>query len=248
MCPFWEDSWTSVDLERIQDYIDKCDTKEDGLIKILRGHNAKEICDAGCGCGAYTVKLAANGFHVCAFDISKHAVGLAQSLLDDKKLKAEFKTASVLETGYEDNKFDAVVSKDVLDHICKADAAKAVVELLRITKPGGIVLFTLDGLDEEYASEPHDVNSDGDYLYTGGKWKGMVFHPYTQETLLDIIPSNIMLDVTRESGDLAVLLEKRIEMDEPNQVTYEAMEAAENRAPYGPFDSVDELMDTLNAQ
>ena len=101
---------------------------EDVLIRTLHEHNTKEIRDAGCGCGAYTAKLAANGFHVCAFDISKHAVGLAQSLLDDKKRKAVFKTASVLETGYEDGKFDAVVSKDVLDHICKADAAKAAVE------------------------------------------------------------------------------------------------------------------------
>lgn len=210
MCPFWEESWSNVDLNRIQECIGKNGMDEDALIRTLHEHNAKEICDAGCGCGAYTAKLAANGFHVCAFDVSKHAVGLSQSLLDDKKLKAEFKTASVLETGYEDGKFDAVVSKDVLDHICKADAAKAVVELLRITKPGGTVLFTLDGLDEEYASEPHDVNPGGDYLYTSGKWKGMVFHPYTQETVLDIIPSNVLLDITHESGDLVVLLEKPV--------------------------------------
>ncbi len=246
MCPFWEESWSNVDLNRIQECIGKNDMYEDALIRTLHEHNAKEICDAGCGCGVYTIKLAANGFLVSAFDVSKYAVGLARSLLDEKKLKAEFKTASVFETGYEDDKFDAVVSKDVLDHICKADAAKAVVELLRITKPGGIVLLTLDGLDEEYASEPHDVNPDGDYLYTSGKWKGMVFHPYTQETVLDIVPSNIMLDVTHESGDLVVLLEKRIGMDEPNQVTYEAMEAAEKGTTYGPFNSVDELVDTLD--
>ncbi len=38
-----------------------------------------------------------------------------------------------------------------------------------------------------------------------------------------------------------------VKLDEPNQVTYEAMEAAEKGVTYGPFNSVDELMDALNA-
>lgn len=46
-------------------------------------------------------------------------------------------------------------------------------ELCRIAKQ--VVLFNLDPLDEEYVSEPHAVNEDGDYLYTVGKWEGMAF-------------------------------------------------------------------------
>lgn len=39
-----------------------------------------------------------------------------------------------------------------------------------------------------------------------------------------------------------------VKLDEPNEVTYTAMEAAEkNEDLYGPFDSVDELMEALNA-
>lgn len=58
-----------MDLNRIQECIGKNGMDEDALIRTLHEHNVKEICDAGCGCGAYTAKLAANGFHVCAFDI-----------------------------------------------------------------------------------------------------------------------------------------------------------------------------------
>ena len=37
-------------------------------------------------------------------------------------------------------------------------------------------------------------------------------------------------------------------LDEPNEVTYEAMAAAENdEEMYGPFDSVAEMMEALNA-
>ena len=39
-----------------------------------------------------------------------------------------------------------------------------------------------------------------------------------------------------------------IELDEPNKVTYEALESAEkDEDMYGPFDSVESLMEALNA-
>ena len=39
-----------------------------------------------------------------------------------------------------------------------------------------------------------------------------------------------------------------VKIDEPNEVTYAAMEAAENdEDTFGPFDSVEELMEALNA-
>ena len=88
-----------------------------------------------------------------------------------------------METGYEDHAFDAVVCMDVLDHMPLQEAKKAVQELCRITRPGGCVIALVDGPDEEYETEPHTVNEDGDYLYTEGKWKGRVHHPYTPEEL-----------------------------------------------------------------
>lgn len=38
-----------------------------------------------------------------------------------------------------------------------------------------------------------------------------------------------------------------VKLDEPNENTYAAMEAAENGDMFGPFDSVAELMEALNA-
>lgn len=38
-----------------------------------------------------------------------------------------------------------------------------------------------------------------------------------------------------------------VRLDEPNEVTYAAIEDAENDDMYGPFDSVAELMEALNA-
>lgn len=38
-----------------------------------------------------------------------------------------------------------------------------------------------------------------------------------------------------------------VRIDEPNETTYAAMQAAEDGDVYGPFDSVEEMMEALNA-
>lgn len=208
---FWDSSWESVDPNRIAEYIGAFDMGEDDLIATMLECGIKSVCDAGCGCGIYAAKLAANGFSVSGFDVSTHAVEIAQSLIQKAGYSADLKTASVLDTGYADNQFDCVISRDVLDHMSKSDAIVALKELCRITKPGGIVLFTLDSLDEEYETETHIVNADGDYVFTDGKWNGMVFHPYSQEEICEIIPADLTHQVTGNQGELTFCLMKKIQ-------------------------------------
>ena len=205
---FWDSSWESIDPNRIAAYIDTFNMGSDDMIAALRKHGVQSVCDAGCGCGIYALKLAANGFSVSGFDVSAHAATIAQDLLEKSGYSADFKAASILATGYPDTQFDCVISRDVLDHISKADAVSALCELYRITKPGGIILLTLDSLDEEYRMEPHKVNADGDYVYTDGKWNGMVFHPYNAQEVTEIIPANVTCEITDSHGELTVLLQK----------------------------------------
>lgn len=208
MYPFWENSWESVNPNRIAEYINTFNMELDDLISILHQNHIHSVCDAGCGCGIYALKLAANGFSVSGFDVSSHAIEISQMLFDKASLKAELKTASILTTGYTDGQFDCVISRDVLDHISKTDATIAIKELCRITKNDGIILFTLDSLDEEYKTELHSVNTAGDYVYTDGKWKGMVFHPYNRETIYEIIPTGVKSEIIDSHADLTILLRK----------------------------------------
>lgn len=208
MYSFWENSWESVNPNRIAEYINTFNMELDDLISILHQNHIHSVCDAGCGCGIYALKLAANGFSVSGFDVSSHAIEISQMLFDKASLKAELKTASILTTGYTDGQFDCVISRDVLDHIRKTDATIAIKELCRITKNDGIILFTLDSLDEEYKTELHSVNTAGDYVYTDGKWKGMVFHPYNRETIYEIIPTGVKSEIIDSHADLTILLRK----------------------------------------
>ncbi len=183
---------------------------EDSIIAFLRKKKAKYVCDAGCGCGIYSLKLARFGFAVSGFDIAEDAVLLTQKLLSEEGYAAQgFKRANVLSTGYPSQCFDAVVARDVIDHMPLKQGMDAVKELFRIVRPGGCVLLTLDAADSEYEAEPHETNKDGDYLFIRGKWNGMVFHPYSDSEIkkltdgmkYNILPSNekgfiVALDVS----------------------------------------------------
>ncbi|MBQ7170953.1 MAG: class I SAM-dependent methyltransferase [Clostridia bacterium] len=177
---FWTRTWRSFDPGRIPPYLAHLSRSADPLIDLLKERELRYVCDAGCGCGAYSLKLARHGFTVAGFDIAKDAVSLAAKLFAENGYPSSaFKTADLLSTGYADGVFDAVAARDVLDHLPLKEGIAAVKELERITRPGGCVLLTLDAADEEYESEPHSVNEDGDYLFPEGKWAGMVFHPYS---------------------------------------------------------------------
>ncbi len=207
---FWDRTWETIAPERISSYAASFDTAEDAIITFLQKRKAKYVCDAGCGCGIYSLKLARFGFAVSGFDIAEDAVLLTKKLLSENGYSAkDFKQANVLSTGYLSKCFDAVVARDVIDHMPIKQGIDAVKELLRIVKPGGCVLLTLDATDSEYESEPHEINKDGDYLFIRGKWNGMAFHPYsaleikrvTDGIKYNMLPSNengfiVALDVS----------------------------------------------------
>ncbi|MBQ9459125.1 MAG: class I SAM-dependent methyltransferase [Oscillospiraceae bacterium] len=206
---FWDRSWNSISGDRVLSYVEQFDYSADEIIRFLREREFRSICDAGCGCGVYALKLAANGFSVSGFDVSESAVALTKKLLSEKGYPAEaFRTGDVLATGCADGQFDAVVSRDVIDHMPIKQGAAAVAELLRIVRPGGCVLLTLDGTDAEYESERHTVNEDGDYIFTGGKWNGMIFHPYSQNDVEKLTQGHGSRLLSASESGFLVALEK----------------------------------------
>lgn len=205
---FWDASWGTIDERRLKEYITRKE-EPDEMIKCLLRQKVKTVCDAGCGCGAYTLRLLRYGFDMSGFDVASGAVEIAERLMQSVGKFAKLKTANVLQTGYQENEFDAVISRDVLDHMRKFDAKRAVRELCRITKPGGILLFTLDGMDEEYEREPHCVTEEGDYLFESGKWEGMVFHPYRREEVAEIIEVEAEVQIKELPDGLLVQLQKK---------------------------------------
>ena len=185
---FWEHSWRQ---DRDMDFLSyarpyyRLVSPE---IEVFQQHGIRTVCDAGCGYGAWALALASSGFDVTALDVSETAVEITGRVLAQYGSKlAGHKTASVLDTGYPDEAFDAVVCFSVLDHMTVSDAQKALRELVRVTRLGGLLLLAFDTPDGDDLSREHTVLPDGSIQYA----TGMVFHPYdapAAEKLLAELP------------------------------------------------------------
>ena len=176
---YWEQCWKNEMQEELYRYLDMYRGLSSKEIDVFREHGAVKVCDAACGFGAYSVAFATNGFQVYSFDISDTAVEITKRGLGRYGISQDnVKVASILDTGYEADFFDGVVAHAVLDHLMAADAKKALEELFRITKPGGLVLITFDIAEAEDLEEEHLTPEEGTMEYVGGSRKGMVFRPY----------------------------------------------------------------------
>lgn len=208
----WENCWNGTDAAPLGPLLERYYKKESAEIELFRQHGIKTICDAACGFGAYSVAFASQGFRVDSFDISETAVRLTRAALERYGLdSSRVKTADLLRTGYPDQAFDGVAAHSVLDHMTVPDAQKALRELLRITRPGGLLLVSFDMPEDGAPDEPHLRLEDGSILYTGaGRHQGMIFHPYDWNEIEDLLHGQeILYRAVNEKGEQVAAFQKR---------------------------------------
>ncbi len=122
----------------------------DLVLASLRAAGCKKparLLDAGCGTGGLALRLAEFGL-VDAFDASNLAVSLARERGVAARL-ADLNTISLKAAQY-----DAVTCIDVLYHRDVADETRALNELARSLKPGGLLLLHLPAF--EWLRGEHD--------------------------------------------------------------------------------------------
>lgn len=97
--------------------------------------SGKFLLDDGCGTGIMALQAKKRGARVVAADISHAQLGQAR-----KKGVPLLVTNNALKLPYPDNMFDIVVSSEMIEHT--TEPHRAVVEIARVLKPGGIVALT----------------------------------------------------------------------------------------------------------
>lgn len=113
------------------------------ILEMVQPRAGETLCDAGCGSGIFTQPLLARGAAVVGSDISEPMLRHARRTLADPAfhpLLADIRTLP-----FADGAFDKTVSITALEFI--AEAQRAVAELFRVTRPGGVVVVaTLNSL------------------------------------------------------------------------------------------------------
>jgi ubiquinone/menaquinone biosynthesis C-methylase UbiE len=94
-----------------------------------------DVLEIGCGSGSFTAAIARAYPRLIATDVADLLVAAARERLPD----TEFRVMDAHHLDFPDGTFDRVVGCSVLHHL---DWARALVEVLRVLKPGGQVRFS----------------------------------------------------------------------------------------------------------
>jgi len=121
----------------------KIHRKADYFLTLLKKYdlNSKKvnILEIGCGTGAYTALVARKlkGRKITAIDISPGIIKVAKNKTKNLK-NISYKVKSAYDTGLKNDSIDVIFGFYVLHHLV---IEKAVKEINRILKPGGLVFF-----------------------------------------------------------------------------------------------------------
>jgi SAM-dependent methyltransferase len=103
----------------------------------------KRVLDMGCGTGEYALWYAINGAaSVTGIDLSEGSLKVARKRKHSSKIEnAEFLKMDILNGAFPADSFDYSYSVGVLHHT--GDPLRGFKELVRVTKPGGVVVVSL---------------------------------------------------------------------------------------------------------
>lgn len=126
------------------------------MITIDFGHfpvgPGNRVLDLGCGAGRHAFEMYRRGADVTAFDADEGELiavkGMFEAMTEAGEAgptaaggSAETVHGDALSMPFSDNTFDRVVAAEVLEHI--PDDAGAMAEIVRVTRPGGLVAVTV---------------------------------------------------------------------------------------------------------
>jgi SAM-dependent methyltransferase len=115
-----------------------------GMTRIDRRHT---LLDLGCGRGKQSACLARKAARVIGVDPDPYVIGQARTEAETfrKRLPLEYIASTLDQARLPDNTFDRIFSFSVLEHVDRV--SDLLRECLRVLKPGGEFLFTVDSLE-----------------------------------------------------------------------------------------------------
>lgn len=149
-----QSSYDNVAAEYAAEFQDEMDRKPfdrkmlDWLIEKVAGRGP--VCDLGCGPGQVARYLHGRGAEACGIDLSPEMVRHAARANPE----IGFQQGDMLALGeVADGAFGGVAAFYSIHHFSRADAARALCELARVLRPGGVALVAFHVGDESVHTE-----------------------------------------------------------------------------------------------
>lgn len=132
----------STAVERLKIVMDSYGPGTERLLDSLNSIDGKSVADVGCGTGlvsaSFAKRVGATG-KVVGIDSAPDTLAIARKMNDATNIKGiEWHIGDAYTTGLADNTYDVVYCRLLLLHL--KEPARAVAEMSRIAKPGGLVI------------------------------------------------------------------------------------------------------------
>jgi len=193
---FWDRCFSGI----VYDYKALASGDWSNTLDRLRQAKVRTVLDLGCGYGHWSIVMARAGFAVTALDISQVALDILARWSAEEGLAVETVRCSAPGVGALGRSFDAVICNSVLDHMTKADAAKALAGIGKVLVPGGLAYVSFDGPEEGDPGE-YFLQDDSTRRYVKGKYEGMLWRYYPDEEMKALLADFTINDFsTRKNG------------------------------------------------
>ncbi|MFX1418705.1 MAG: class I SAM-dependent methyltransferase [Promethearchaeota archaeon] len=103
------------------------------------------------------------GFEAIGIENSEERLEMAQDYAKQQKLELTMKNGDMRSIPFESNYFGYVYSWNTIFHMKKIDIKKAVAEMIRVLKPGGVCFVNFLSVDSEYCGKG-EQQSPGEFL------------------------------------------------------------------------------------
>jgi len=185
--------------------------------KLLKARRLQRVLDLGCGTGRHLICLAKEGFEVHGTDISQTGLAYARQWLSQEGLVAELKQSDMTVIPYPDGFFDAIISIFVIYHGTVEAMSRAIAEIHRTLKGGGLALLTFISTRSYRYGRGEEIEP-GTFIPDEGVDAGVPHHYSDREELEDLLKKFTILKMelverTDEQGrrhsHWEVIVEKR---------------------------------------
>lgn len=156
------------------------------LAEEMRARGMRRVLDVGCGGGRHLLYLAKQGFVVYGTDRSAAGLAISRERLEKEGLEATLRRCDMTEVPFSDEFFDAVLSVQVLHHNRLENVEKAVGEIRRALKGGGLFFANFCGKGD-YKEGKGEKIEPGTYICDSGIETGMPHHFFTRREVEDLV-------------------------------------------------------------
>jgi SAM-dependent methyltransferase len=109
------------------------------------------ILEVGCGSGSNLWFAAREGFSVAGIDRSASAIAAARQRFEVDRLAGDLRVGSFLELPFPDATFDLAIDRGAITCVGLTDGRRAIAEINRVVRSGGVFLFTPFAWNHFYA-------------------------------------------------------------------------------------------------